>query len=251
MGSTAASRRRRTSACTAGCARALRDARAPRRRAALGTGALVAAAVRYADAHGTEALSMRALARELGVEAMSLYSHVHGKEALLGLMAAHVVEGMELPARTGAPRARLRRIAEAMRAAAYAHPAVFPLVVLMPLEMKAAVRPTEAVLGAFLDAGADDARAIRCQRVFLSFVRGYLLWELGAMTAGRWTARGATLAPASVAQLEALDGTAFPETRRLAGTFARISPDQAFAEGVEAIIDALLPARPRAGRDSR
>ena len=41
-------------------------------------------AVRLADRDGLATLSMRALARELGVEAMSLYHHVAGKEALLG-----------------------------------------------------------------------------------------------------------------------------------------------------------------------
>jgi AcrR family transcriptional regulator len=40
-------------------------------------------AVTLADAHGTEALTMRRLAEELGVEAMSLYHHVPNKEALL------------------------------------------------------------------------------------------------------------------------------------------------------------------------
>jgi AcrR family transcriptional regulator len=44
---------------------------------------VLAAAVALADAHGTEALTMRRLAEELGVEAMSLYHHVPNKEALL------------------------------------------------------------------------------------------------------------------------------------------------------------------------
>jgi AcrR family transcriptional regulator len=40
-------------------------------------------AVALADAHGIEAVTMRRLAEELGVEAMSLYHHVPNKEALL------------------------------------------------------------------------------------------------------------------------------------------------------------------------
>ena len=39
-----------------------------------------------ADEQGLAALSMRALAGRLGVEAMSLYHHVAGKEALLDAM---------------------------------------------------------------------------------------------------------------------------------------------------------------------
>jgi AcrR family transcriptional regulator len=51
------------------------------------------AAVALADAHGIEALTMRRLAAELGVEAMSLYHHLPGKAGLLdGLVEAVVGE---------------------------------------------------------------------------------------------------------------------------------------------------------------
>ena len=41
------------------------------------------AAVALADERGIEALTMRNLGQELGVEAMSLYNHVANKEAIL------------------------------------------------------------------------------------------------------------------------------------------------------------------------
>ena len=41
------------------------------------------AAVELADGHGIESVSMRRLGQELGVEAMSLYTHVRSKEDLL------------------------------------------------------------------------------------------------------------------------------------------------------------------------
>ncbi len=214
-------------------------------RATLDQARVVRAAVGIANANGTDALSMRALAGALGVEAMSLYSHVPSKEVLLGLMAAHVMESIDIPPRTLPPLKRLQRLATDLREAAHAHPAVFPLVVLAPLDMRAAVRPTEIALQAFLDAGLSDQRAIRSQRVFLSFVRGYLLWEIGGFTAGRWRASDATLQPASLAEVKALDAAEFPETRRLAATFSRISPDQAFAEGLASMLSSLLPAAAR------
>ena len=42
---------------------------------------VLAAAVALADAEGLPALTMRRLAADLGVEAMSLYHHLPGKEA--------------------------------------------------------------------------------------------------------------------------------------------------------------------------
>lgn len=54
-----------------------------RRRARLTRSTVLRRAVRIADEAGVEALTMRRLAEDLGVEAMSLYHHVPGKEAIL------------------------------------------------------------------------------------------------------------------------------------------------------------------------
>jgi AcrR family transcriptional regulator len=50
-----------------------------------------------ADEHGIEALSMRRLAKELGVEAMSLYNHVANKDEILDGLVELVTEEIELP----------------------------------------------------------------------------------------------------------------------------------------------------------
>src|SRR5688572_6354769 len=51
---------------------------------------IVDTAIRVADADGIDAVSMRRLARELGVGTMSLYRYVPGKEELLALMLDRV-----------------------------------------------------------------------------------------------------------------------------------------------------------------
>lgn len=56
------------------------------------------AAIALADEGGIEALSMRRLARELGVEAMSLYNHVENKDAILSGIVDAVVGEIETPA---------------------------------------------------------------------------------------------------------------------------------------------------------
>ena len=52
---------------------------------------VVTAAVELADSGGIESISMRRLAQELGVEAMSLYTHVRSKEDLLDGIADAVI----------------------------------------------------------------------------------------------------------------------------------------------------------------
>jgi len=52
---------------------------------------VLAAAVALVDAEGVQALTMRRLAAELGVEAMSLYYHLPGKESLLDGLVEQVL----------------------------------------------------------------------------------------------------------------------------------------------------------------
>ncbi len=46
-------------------------------------GRILKMALSLVDEHGMEALSMRRLAKELGVDPMAIYHHVPGKRALL------------------------------------------------------------------------------------------------------------------------------------------------------------------------
>ena len=80
----------------------------PSARVALSRDRLVAEAVALADDRGLAALSMRALGARLGVEAMSLYHHVPGKEALLDGMVDAVFAEIHLPVVGGDWRAELR-----------------------------------------------------------------------------------------------------------------------------------------------
>lgn len=59
---------------------------------------ILTSALDMADHQGIEHLSMRKLARELGVEAMSLYNHISNKEELIDGMLDLVVSEFELPA---------------------------------------------------------------------------------------------------------------------------------------------------------
>jgi AcrR family transcriptional regulator len=58
---------------------------------------VLAAAIALADQGGFESLTMRKLAKQLGVEAMSLYNHVANKDDLLDGMVDIVFSEIELP----------------------------------------------------------------------------------------------------------------------------------------------------------
>jgi AcrR family transcriptional regulator len=79
------------------------------------------AAVALADERGAEGLTMRKLAKELGVEAMSLYNHVASKDDLLDGMIDIVFGEIEPPAAGGDWKAQLRKRAVSTRQALARH----------------------------------------------------------------------------------------------------------------------------------
>jgi AcrR family transcriptional regulator len=91
------------------------------RRATLTRARVLEAAVGLADREGIDAVSMRRLGQELGIEAMSLYTHIRGKEDLLDGMVDMVVA--EIPVDTAGPdwRTTLRRQILAARSVMLRH----------------------------------------------------------------------------------------------------------------------------------
>lgn len=97
----------------------------PRRgpRATLSRDAIVATAIELADAEGLEAVSMRTVAKILGVGTMSLYRHVPGKDELVALMVDRVNgEVPDVAAAGGTWRERLELWAWADWELAHRHP---------------------------------------------------------------------------------------------------------------------------------
>ena len=83
---------------------------------------VVDAAIELADRDGLDALSMRGLAEQLGVGAMSLYTYVASREDLSVLMFDQAFGRTELPPMAGDLRARLTLVAEVQLADFRAHP---------------------------------------------------------------------------------------------------------------------------------
>ncbi|AUH42014.1 TetR/AcrR family transcriptional regulator [Streptomyces sp. CMB-StM0423] len=89
----------------------------------LDLGKIVAATVRLLDAEGLGRLSMRRLAAELGVTAMSVYWYVDTKDELLELALDHAYAQLDLPDEDGVDwAAQLRQLAHGHRRILVAHP---------------------------------------------------------------------------------------------------------------------------------
>jgi predicted RNase H-like nuclease len=113
---------------------------------------VVGEAVALADESGLAGLSMRALARRLGVEAMSLYHHVPGKDALLDAMVDAVFGEMHLPDVSGDWRRELRARSVSGRAVLLRHRWAVGMMDSRRAPGPLSLRHHDAVLGCLLTA---------------------------------------------------------------------------------------------------
>lgn len=173
---------------------------------------------------------MRALGRELGVEAMSLYNHVANKDALLDglceLMLGEMVEGE----RSDDPREATKSGLRALRDVALRHPRAFPLLSTRPIGGYAATRHLiERALQRFVDAGWDRRGAIRALRIGVRFALGFALTE---------TQQESSVPPVEFSTEET------PLVAELMDQVAREDSDELFEFGLDVVFAGLESKRP-------
>ena len=148
------------------------------RRPALTVERIVDAAVAVADRGGLAAVSMRHVGAELGVEAMSLYHHIRGKEALLDLLADWIFAQIELPTIEKPWRAEMVLRAESARAVLSAHSWALGLTESRSNPGPALLRHHDTILGCLRYNGFPVALATSTFSAIDSYVHGFVLTEL-------------------------------------------------------------------------
>lgn len=139
------------------------------RRGTLSRDRILAAALHIADTHGPDALTMRRVATELGVDPMALYRHVHNKDALLdGVVDMLWDEVPAPPRRDGGWTEPLRAFAFGLRAVISSHPRAATLLLTRNALPRRALEAYDTLLGNIRDAGYDDDQAAQILRLVVS-----------------------------------------------------------------------------------
>jgi AcrR family transcriptional regulator len=138
-----------------------------------------AAAIELADEAGIGALTMRRLAQELGVEAMTLYYHVANKGALLTQMVDLVESEIDLPSPGGDWKAELRRTAISAYDVLTRHPWAAPLVLTQSGDSITRLRYMDGILGTLRIAGFSADLTDHAYHALESHIMGFTLWEVG------------------------------------------------------------------------
>ena len=208
------------------------------------------AAIRLADGGGIESLTMRRLARELGVEAMSLYNHVANKGDLVDAMVDLVVSEIELPATSDAWDVAVRECAISAHEVLLRHPWSCSLVMSSTstsIVRNARVRYMDWLLGRLREAGFSPELTYHAYHALDSHILGFTLWELGhsgAANAIRGDKDLADFAASFVRELRAAD---YPYLAEHAEQHVAALGDEGTSEfefGLDLILDG--PERARA-----
>jgi AcrR family transcriptional regulator len=136
------------------------------------------AALEFVDANGLAALSMHKLGAELGVQGMSLYSHVASKDALLDGIVEAMTAKAEMPPADGADwRDALRHLAREIRGTILRHPAAAPLLASRPVMPTRRLEQVDAYVRLLMRAGFTEDRAMDVLRTVYVYAHGYALAE--------------------------------------------------------------------------
>ena len=140
---------------------------------------MLRAAIALADERGFESCTMRKVATELGVEAMSLYNHVASKEDLLDGMVDIVFGEIEDPSFDDDWRTAMRTRAVSAREVLARHRWAVGLMEGRMSPGPANLRHHNAVMGCLREAGFSFRDAVHALSVIDAYIYGFALQEKG------------------------------------------------------------------------
>lgn len=209
-------------------------------RAPLSRERALAVAVGIADREGIALVTMRRLAQELGVEAMSLYHHVANKDDILSGMVDFVFGEIARPSSEVDWKSAMRARADSARTVLLRHPWAVGLLESRSQPGLETLRHHEAVVACLRDAGFSIRLTARAYAMLDSYIYGFVLQETNlpfkTSEESHEVARGI---------MEGVPADAFPRLTELA-TEHVLKPGYAFGNefeyGLTLILDGLARA---------
>jgi AcrR family transcriptional regulator len=156
----------------------------PQQRAPLSRDRVLRGAVAVADAGGIGSLTIRSLARELGVKPMSVYHYVASKDEILDGIIDLVFSEIDLPAADGDWRSEMRQRATSARHVLRRHPWAIGLLESRATPGPANLRHHDAMIGTLRRAGFSVEMTAHAYALLDSYVYGFALQEAALPFAG-------------------------------------------------------------------
>jgi len=207
--------------------------KAPKTREPVTRDRAMKAAVAIADAEGISALTMRRLATELGVEAMSLYHHVANKDEILDGITDLVVSEIQVPASGTDWRTAMRDRAISAHEVLLAHPWSAMLIMSRFNIGPGMTRYLDATLGRLREGGFSIHGALDAWHTLDSHIFGFTLQEL------QLPFDAADNAQVSADAIELFNPIQFPYVIEVVTEISQTGRVEHFEFGLDLILDGL------------
>jgi len=143
---------------------------------------VVEGALALADAEGLKAVTIRRLAKDLGVTPMALYWHFHSKDELLDGVAASIFEEIDLSVDASATwQEQLRALLGSMVSVLRAHSSTAILLSTRTVSSEGSLRTTEVALDILRRGGFSPTEATQIARHALSTITNLVSGEPGVV----------------------------------------------------------------------
>jgi AcrR family transcriptional regulator len=197
--------------------------------------AVVAAARVIVARDGIDALTMRAVATELGSSPMAVYRHVQDKDQLLVLLLDELAAEIPKPHLPGEPRARLQQACRTMRDGLAQYPWVVDVLARGDLIAPNILWLLEEIVAAFVACGLSEAEAADGYRAVWQFTVGELIIQRGV-------AQTASLGrpPFVVDVLMNVDPEKLPTLAALRPHWVPARGKDSYGIGLSALLDGLI-----------
>jgi TetR/AcrR family transcriptional regulator, tetracycline repressor protein len=199
--------------------------------------AVVEGALALADAEGLEAVTIRRLAKELGVTPMALYWHFRSKDELLEGVAARIFDEVDVSVDASAGwHEQLRVLLGSLLGVLRAHPSAAILLSTRTVSSEGSLRATEVALEILSRGGFSPAEATQIARHALSTVVNLVGGEPGVVARDE---SGEMIDARRRARLflESLPPERYPRLVEAAGPLSEgVDPDAYFAFGLDLLL---------------
>ncbi|WP_344170792.1 TetR/AcrR family transcriptional regulator [Kribbella lupini] len=200
---------------------------------------IISKALELMEGRGLDTFSLRALAGELGVGPMAIYTYFRNKDELYDAVRDHLMGLLPaVPAGASWPD-QVRAVCRGLRRLMLQHPCLAQLLASRPLIGHETARVAEGLLSVLHSAGFDKEIAARTHTTLFTYVLGATSWEIQMATEQR--------DPEGLRRLrttmESLSATEFPTVVELAPELARTTGgDEQFDYGLDLLINGLRTA---------
>ena len=189
------------------------------------------AALRLVDVGGTESLTMRRVADELGVSPMGLYRRVATRDEILDGLIDKALDALAVVPEPGAAwEVQLRSVFLSVHRTLLAHPGLIAILTSQSISTTRAMRAVEHMLAALRGAGFSPDAAIAAVAALQSYTFGFTVQQRARTDADQRS---------HLSSLRALPADDFPQIHALAADFSAWASDEHFQTGLDWLLHGI------------